>query len=86
MKNKTSLSLDSVDHTITRTQASSQLFYISKTKQEVKGWTISTPKGYGIVQNVIPEKNIITAKINNEIIDFERSEVSKWHLDWVYPW
>ena len=58
------------------TKASSQLFYISKTKQEVKGTTIYTPKGYGIVQNVIPEKNIITVKINNEIIDFERSEVS----------
>ena len=58
------------------TKASSQLFYISKTKQEVKGATIYTPKGYGIVQNVIPEKNIITVKINNEIIDFERSEVS----------
>ena len=38
--------------------------------------TIYTPKGYGIVQNIILEKNMITVKINNEIIDFERNEVS----------
>ena len=58
------------------TKASSQLFYIQKMKQEVKGATIYTPKGYGVIQNIMPEKNMITVKVNNEIIDFERSEVS----------
>ena len=68
---------ESKEKTGTKAQKpSSQVFYLSKTKQEVKGSLIYTPKGYGIIQNIIPEKNIITVKVNNEIIDFEKNEVS----------
>ena len=73
-KNKES---ESTEKTGSKAQKpSSQVFYLSKTKQEVKGSLIYTPKGYGIIQNIIPEKNIITVKVNNEIIDFEKNEVS----------
>lgn len=73
-KNKES---ESTEKEGTKTQKpSSQVFYLTKTKQEVKGSLIYTPKGYGIIQNIMPEKNMITVKVNNEIIDFERSEVA----------
>lgn len=55
---------------------STQFFYFSKVKQEVKGSLIYTPKGYGVIQNISPEKNIISIKVNNEVLDFDRNEVS----------
>jgi len=49
-------------------------FYFNKLKQETKGTTICTPKGYGIIQSIDPEKNTITVKVQGIIHDFDKSE------------
>jgi len=51
-------------------------FYFAKTKAETKGSLVYTPKGYGIVQGIKPEQNLITVKVNNEIQEFNRNDVT----------
>jgi len=50
-------------------------FFFNKTKQEVKGTTICTPKGYGIIQSIDPEKNTITVKVQGIIHEFDKNDV-----------
>ena len=49
-------------------------FYITKQKQEVKGTTICTPKGYGIIQSVDHIKDTIQVKIQGIIHEFDKKD------------
>ena len=55
---------------------SNSAFYFAKVKSETKGTLVFTPKGYGIVQNLKSDQNMITVKVNNEILDFTRQQVA----------
>ena len=50
-------------------------FFFNKIKQEVKGTVICTPKGYGIIQAIDTEKNLITVKVQGIIYEFDKNEV-----------
>mmetsp|Transcript_72982 Transcript_72982/g.84679 ORF Transcript_72982/g.84679 Transcript_72982/m.84679 type:complete len:339 (+) Transcript_72982:30-1046(+) len=51
-------------------------FFFPKTKTEVKGGVISTPQGYGIIQDIKSDGKILSIKVNNVIQDYKRTEVS----------
>jgi len=51
-------------------------FYFAKIKAETKGSLVYTPKGYGIVQAIKTDQNMIAVKVNNEISDYQRQEVT----------
>jgi len=51
-------------------------FYIAKVKSETKGSVVYTPKGYGIVQGLKAESGLITVKVNNEVQDYSKNDVT----------
>jgi len=51
-------------------------FYSLKEKKETKGSLIYTVKGYGIIQNIKPEKNTVSVRIGGLTEDFSRDEVA----------
>ena len=54
---------------------STQVFYLPKPKQEVKGSLVYTPSGYGIIHNITSDSDSITVKVNGEMMEFDRSNV-----------
>ena len=51
-------------------------FFFPKTKTDTKGGVVSTPQGYGVIQDIKSDGKVISVKVNNVIHDFKKSEVS----------
>ena len=51
-------------------------FYFAKVKIDTKGSLVYSPKGYGIVQGIKIDQGLITVKVNNEIQDFKKNDIS----------
>jgi len=51
-------------------------FYFAKIKAETKGSLVYTPKGYGIIQAIKPDANLIAVKVNNEVQDYNKYDVT----------
>jgi len=51
-------------------------FYFAKIKAETKGSLVYTPNGYGIIQGMKSDLNIITVKVNNEVQDYSKYDVT----------
>lgn len=60
-------------------------FYFAKIKAETKGSLVYTPKGYGIVQSIKIDQNLVTVKVNNEIADYTRQDaLSEIPVDLIF--
>jgi hypothetical protein len=60
-------------------------FFFAKIKAETKGSLVYTPKGYGIIQSIKLDQNLITVKVNNEISDYQKQDaVSEIPVDLIF--